>query len=167
MEDLQSYWSELNDNYLSHATRLGKDRLVVSAVVVAQDKVLLVRRSASDTYPGMWEFPGGGVDRDKAENVVEACRREVFEETGILLSDYPSGEVMVHPTRTALRVVLRFDLDQMPDISLSHEHDEARFLDLDDAKLTKVEGVIIHDTMRQENQGVMHVLFGNSVGNGE
>ena len=165
VNDTNDYWFKLNEHYISHASRLGKDRLVVSAVVCANNKVLVVRRSQEDTYPGLWEFPGGGVDDSKNENVVEACKREVSEETGIILPDCPSGEILVHPTRTALRVVLRFDLSDMPHVILSHEHDEARFLDLDEAKLTQVEGVIIHDSMRQENQGVMHVLFGNSMGN--
>lgn len=165
VNDTRDYWSKLNENYISHASRLGKNRLVVSAVISTDNKVLVVRRSKQDTYPGLWEFPGGGVDDIENENVVQAARREALEETGIVLPEYPSGEVVVHPTRTALRVVLRFDLDDKPEIILSDEHDEARFLDLDEAKLTKVEGVIIHDSMRQENQGVMHVLFGNSMGN--
>jgi len=167
VDDSREYWTTLNDHYISHAKRLGKDRLVVSAVVCAENKVLVVRRSKEDTYPGLWEFPGGGVDEHENETVVEACRRETFEETGITLPKAPSGEILAHPTRTALRVVLRFDLEEMPEIVLSHEHDEARFLDLDEAKLTQVEGVIIHDSMRQENQGVMHLLFGNSMGNDE
>lgn len=164
MNNISEYWAQLNEHYIAHALRLGRNRLVVSAVICAKDKVLVVRRSKQDTYPGLWEFPGGGIDDLEVESVVQACRREALEETGIVLSTFPSGEIMVHPTRTALRVVLRFDLEEKPEIRLSHEHDEARFLDLDEAKLTEVEGVIIHDSMRQENQGVMHLLFGNSMG---
>ena len=160
----EKYWENSHDSYISHAKRLGRDRLVVSAVVCAEDKVLLVRRAANDTYPGMWEFPGGGVDESENETTVEACRRETKEETGIDLPQFPTGEVLVHPTRTALRIVLRFDLEEIPNLLLSHEHDEALFLNLDEAKLTEIDNVIIHDTMRQENQGVMHLLFGNSMG---
>ncbi len=165
VNNIQDYWTSLNEHYIAHALRLGKNRLVVSAVICSQNKVLVVRRSKEDTYPGLWEFPGGGVDDVNGESVVQACRRESLEETGIDLPLFPSGEILVHPTRTALRVVLRFDLDGLPQISLSDEHDEARFLDLDEAKLTQVEGVIIHDSMRPENQGVMNLLFGNSMGN--
>ncbi|MFN8016113.1 MAG: NUDIX hydrolase [Acidimicrobiia bacterium] len=162
MEDLENYWDQLNDDYISHASRLGKNRLVVSAVICAEDKVLVVRRAKEDTYPGLWEFPGGGVD-EIGESVVQALRREVLEETGISLPEFPTGEVMVHPTRTALRIVLKFDLDKIMDVILSHEHDEYRFVDVDEAKTTFVDKDIIFEAMRQENQSVLCLVLGNSM----
>ncbi len=148
--------------------RLGRSRLVVSAVIYAENKVLLVRRAPHDSYPGMWEFPGGGVDDEiddeKGESVVDALRREVLEETGIVLPIFPTGEVLVHPTRTALRVVLRFDLESIPGVTLSDEHDEGRFLSLEEAKVTIVGNDIVHDTMRRENQRVMNMIFDNNMG---
>jgi 8-oxo-dGTP pyrophosphatase MutT (NUDIX family) len=155
-------WDKLNDDYISHANRLGRKRLVVSAVICAENKVLVVRRSKTDTYPGLWEFPGGGVD-EVGESVVAALKREVEEETGIELSDFPTEEVMVHPTRTALRIVLRFDLEKIPEIKLSHEHDEYRFVDVSDAKTTFVDKNTIFEAMRQENQSVLCLVLGNSI----
>lgn len=162
MQDLEKYWTTLNEDYISHSQRLGKNRLVVSAVIHAENKVLVVRRSKQDTYPGLWEFPGGGVD-EVGESVVEALRREVEEETSITLPPFPTGEVMVHPTRTALRIVLRFDLEKIPNVTLSEEHDEFRFVDVAEAKTTFVDKDIIFDAMRQENQSVLCLVLGNSM----
>lgn len=61
----------------------GIERLVVGAVIAdADDRVLLVRRAASDTFPGLWELPSGGVDA--GESLADAFVREVFEESGLV-----------------------------------------------------------------------------------
>lgn len=52
-------------------------------VVDGDDKVLLVRHSY---YPG-WTFPGGGVERSETLN--EALKKELDEETGVLLRGTP------------------------------------------------------------------------------
>jgi 8-oxo-dGTP diphosphatase len=54
---------------------------IVAAVVPVQDgKVALVRRGMNPGR-GLWVFPGGYVD--VGENVEDAARREVWEETGL------------------------------------------------------------------------------------
>ena len=65
-------WAHLNAQYESHANSLNKERLVVSGAPLNNNRVLVVRRSSNDSYPGMWEFPGGGVDND--ETVVGAIK---------------------------------------------------------------------------------------------
>jgi 8-oxo-dGTP diphosphatase len=55
-------------------------RLAVSAVVVAEGRVLLVRR-ARPPYRGRWAFPGGRVA--PGETLAAAVRREVREECGL------------------------------------------------------------------------------------
>lgn len=167
MPDSQrEYWEQVHGDYVARMQELDRDRLVVSAVICAEGKVLLVRRAPDDTYPGMWEYPGGGVDEinHDFEHIVDALRREVLEETGIALPELPTSEVLVHETRTALRIVLKFDLDKIPSVTLSHEHDQFRFLDLEEAKKTQVDGVIIFDTMRDENRDVLSIVSKNSIG---
>ena len=50
------------------------------AVIVEDGKILLCRLGSSSCDPGLWTLPGGGADF--GESPVEACRREVMEETG-------------------------------------------------------------------------------------
>ena len=54
------------------------------AVGVIQDslgRVLVARRSAQQHQGGLWEFPGGKVE--KGESVLDALHRELYEELGI------------------------------------------------------------------------------------
>jgi 8-oxo-dGTP diphosphatase len=54
----------------------------VGAVIVAGDKVLLIRR-AQEPLKGEWSLPGGAVEL--GETLEEAVRREVLEETGLAI----------------------------------------------------------------------------------
>lgn len=54
--------------------------LVVDAVIVQDEKILLVKRAAHLHEGGKWALPGGFVERD--ETAIEAVMREVLEETG-------------------------------------------------------------------------------------
>lgn len=165
------YWERAHLEYVDEMRRIGRERLVVSAVICAEGKVLLVRRSPHDTYPGMWEYPGGGVDKKQAsddqdfEHIVEALRREVKEETGIELPELPFGVVLVHETRTALRIVMRFDLEKIPEhTKLSDEHDMLGFFDEALAKSTLDGERSIFDAMRPENQEALSSIPQNNIG---
>lgn len=54
----------------------------VGAVVVDNGRLLMVKRGRPPGQ-GLWAVPGGKVDY--GESMVEAVRREVFEETGLLV----------------------------------------------------------------------------------
>lgn len=45
-------------------------------------RVLLLKRSSTVNNPGLWNFPGGGIELDK-ESWRGAASRELFEEAGI------------------------------------------------------------------------------------
>lgn len=51
---------------------------VVGAVIVADSKVLCAQRGATGQLAGLWEFPGGKVERD--ETPKQALEREISEE---------------------------------------------------------------------------------------
>ena len=54
-------------------------RDIVNAVLMQDDKVLLVRRSPHRlAYPGLWSFPGGHVEQDETlmERLSEKCARK-------------------------------------------------------------------------------------------
>jgi ADP-ribose pyrophosphatase YjhB (NUDIX family) len=57
---------------------------VGAAVVVFDDagRILLVKRAASATRPGLWSIPAGFVDY--GEEIREAAARELLEETGLV-----------------------------------------------------------------------------------
>jgi len=58
-------------------------RTAVGAIVFRDDKVLLVRR-ANPPGQGLWAIPGGRVEL--GETLKEAARREVREETGVIIN---------------------------------------------------------------------------------
>ncbi|KAI4725829.1 hypothetical protein E4T49_06427 [Aureobasidium sp. EXF-10728] len=60
----------------------GFTHVAVAAAVFHEDRLLLVQRAETDSYPGHWELPGGSADpTDKS--ISESVARELFEETGL------------------------------------------------------------------------------------
>jgi len=57
-----------------------RPRLTVDAIIVKEDKILLIKRG-HEPYRGYWALPGGFVEW--GETVEEALKREVMEETGL------------------------------------------------------------------------------------
>ena len=51
--------------------------------MLKDNKLLLGRRAANSTYPGLWCIPCGYVEYD--EDVYQAVVRECFEETGLVI----------------------------------------------------------------------------------
>ena len=64
--------------------KTGRPRIGVATIVVRGDEVLLGRRRNAHGE-GTWQFPGGHLEY--GESVVACARREVWEETGIRISD--------------------------------------------------------------------------------
>lgn len=85
----------------------GMAQCVQVAVGVVQDKagrILIARRPESAHQGGLWEFPGGKLER--AETVLQALDRELFEELDIrvestsplieIVHNYPDKQVCLH-----------------------------------------------------------------------
>jgi 8-oxo-dGTP diphosphatase len=60
-----------------------RPEVCVGAAIFRGDRILLLRRSSTVAYPGLWEMPGGHVE--PGEGLEAALRREVREETGYAL----------------------------------------------------------------------------------
>ncbi len=78
--------------------RQGKIRLGCSGVLFdeSREKVLLTRRADN----GHWCLPSGGVE--PGESVAEACERETWEETGLLVSVERLTSVFSSPDRLVI-----------------------------------------------------------------
>ncbi|MBT3293420.1 NUDIX hydrolase [Candidatus Peregrinibacteria bacterium] len=62
----------------------GIQKLVVGAAISDGDKILILIRSDNDSFlAGYAEIPGGGVEKEQGETIIEALERETKEETGL------------------------------------------------------------------------------------
>jgi len=58
---------------------------VTGAIIQKDNKFLIGRRGPNEKSPGLWEFPGGKIERN--ENAYEAVIREIKEETNLTISN--------------------------------------------------------------------------------
>lgn len=74
----------MKDQELKYCYKYPRLGMTVDAIIVAQnfsqDMVLLIQRKFGP-FEGVWALPGGFVGME--ETLMEACQRELFEETGI------------------------------------------------------------------------------------
>jgi 8-oxo-dGTP pyrophosphatase MutT (NUDIX family) len=66
------------------------DRLVVSALIFCQERLLVIQRAKTDTFPGCWEVPGG-MCHVNDETIFHGLAREVYEEAGLQMVEVKSG----------------------------------------------------------------------------
>jgi 8-oxo-dGTP diphosphatase len=71
--------------------------VVVNAIILKDNKLLLTKRSPRITEGNKWSLVGGFVDRD--ENLEEAIKREIFEETGYRTTEIKLYMVLDKPDR--------------------------------------------------------------------
>jgi 8-oxo-dGTP diphosphatase len=75
---------DMENQDLKYCYKYPRAAVTVDAIVVAQnysqDMVLLIQRKFGP-FEGLWALPGGFIELD--ETLGEACKRELFEETGI------------------------------------------------------------------------------------
>ena len=72
-------------------------KLTVDCVIHDPDKGIVFIRRKNDPYKGQYALPGGFVDI--GETVEDACRREVLEETGLVVKDIKMIGVYSDPGR--------------------------------------------------------------------
>lgn len=135
-------------------------KVVVSALVWAANKVLLMKRAKNfsklDYGKGVWDLPGGGVEF--GEDMIKALEREMTEETGIkpdpsvalktiLSYTIQDGKNITH----RVNIIYALELDSRPDITLSGEHSEFIFTD-------NVEGLKDMDMLEPVREMLAHQL---------
>jgi ADP-ribose pyrophosphatase YjhB (NUDIX family) len=116
----------------------------VKAVIVRDDKVLLVRGDAPRDF---WDTPGGRVDDD--ENIMQTLDRELHEElpniTNYTMNRLVHAERIHRDVEGELSLVLLFylveaEFDGEPQIS--EEHTEIRWIPLEEARKIATSSVI-------------------------
>lgn len=105
-------------------------RLVVGAGIRHNDRLLIVRRAATEDFlPEYWEIPGGGVD--EGETLLQALGRELQEETGLIIQSIDSlvGQFDYHLTKGPCRQFTILLNVTNPDIRLNpQEHDAFKWI---------------------------------------
>ena len=115
----------------------------VTAFIYYEDLVLILKRSEKDDkFPGYYELPGGTLEF--GEDPVQGLDREIREETGLavkILNPYWCFSHMFTDTgRQWIDIqYLAVILDDNPEVKLSPEHVEARWIGEDElGKITKI-----------------------------
>ncbi|MCX7046891.1 MAG: A/G-specific adenine glycosylase [Candidatus Sumerlaeota bacterium] len=80
-----------------------ESRIAVIGVLKERGRVLIARRPEGKRFAGMWEFPGGKVE--KGETLEAALAREFKEETGLVIMTGEKLAVIKH-TYTKFRIAL-------------------------------------------------------------
>lgn len=113
----------------------GIEQQVVGGVIDRAGRVLVIRRALSDHMGGQWELPSGKVD--PGEDLLTALRREILEETGLVVDrvaaylgsfDYVSRGIRMRQHNWAV-TVLRHE----PVVLNPEEHDAYRWTAPDEA----------------------------------
>ena len=128
--------------------------LGANAIITCNGKLLLEKRRDSD----VWGLVGGGVK--KYETEVQAMAREVYEELGIRIPKERFKKLAVYgePGRIAayrdgsvwrmVIVVFGLELEDEPDMVISHESRDLRFFTKEELKDIKI--VITHSDIVED-----------------
>ncbi len=106
----------------------------VKGFIMNGHRVLLVRRSRSNRYPGVWEIPGGRLEDN--ETLEEGLKREILEEVGIVAEvKFP---VKVHHFERSdnqeIHMVSFLCSASDHQVKLSEEHDDFVWATLEEAR---------------------------------
>ncbi len=91
-------------------------------------KFLTIKRSYGDTSAGMWENPGG--KKEINEDIRDTLKRELLEETGIVVEDYRMLYASsINEERNPFMIIGFLVVTEQEKIELSYEHIEYRWVD--------------------------------------
>ncbi len=125
MKLLFENWREFinkDSNYnVSEAKDINK---IAKAVIVKDNKALILLRASSEKKGGRWDLPGGHLN--EGEELMEGLLREVYEETGLTLAE-PVESLYTKENTSFFKAGM-----PQEDIKLSHEHTEYKFISVDE-----------------------------------
>ena len=129
------------EHLIIEAKRQGFNIGICAKIVDEKGRILLLQRSTEDYCPGVWEMPGGGVDKD--EDLLTALKRELWEEAGIELSDTitPVDYFDFYNIETGkIKRKICYLLPMTGKVCLSNDHSAYQFFTIDEIKNLVVEG---------------------------
>jgi 8-oxo-dGTP diphosphatase len=108
---------------------------VAACYLEVDNKLLLLQRADSKSEPGRWGVPAGKLE--KGETPEQAAIRELSEETGIALErssqiQYMGALYIRKPEIDYVYHRFRVQVDHVPDVRLSNEHDNYKWASLKD-----------------------------------
>ena len=118
-----------------------KVKLSVCGLIVYNGTVLIVKRSDNDDFlPGIWEFPGGGVEKN--ESLKQTLIRELQEEIQTDVStanikmigiseEFSDGEKFERDIQFNYEIVF----SEKPNITLSSEHSDFDWINKCDERI--------------------------------
>ena len=103
---------------------------VVAGVIYKEDKFLIAQRNLKKSQGGLWEFPGGKVEKNETHE--QALKREIKEEfnADIRVDKYIGENVHHYPEKDIKLVFYKATL-LSPKIDLL-EHEDFRWITKDD-----------------------------------
>lgn len=100
---------------------------VAACYLEINNKLLLLQRAQGKLEPGKWGVPAGKLENN--ETPEDAAKREFLEETGISLENHSriqrlNSLYIRKPEVDYVYHVFKVQLDQMPEVHLSDEHQD-------------------------------------------
>lgn len=112
-------------------------QIVVGAVIIDQEKVLLLQRNANESvYPNLWELPSG--KKEPLEKSIDALVREVREETGLIIIsaepffvfDYQIEKLL--ETRDSIQINYLATVNDYHTVNISEEHQNFTWVNMEE-----------------------------------
>lgn len=117
-------------------------KIAVGGLLVKNNKVLVVRRSFAEKYlTGYYELPGGKIDF--GDSPKESLEREFMEEVNLKVNPLCPYRVFTYISdsgnRHTVELVYRVKLDDdVENIKLSEEHDDFKWISIEDIEKLKM-----------------------------
>lgn len=103
---------------------------VTAAIWIENGRVLIARRRPGASYAGLWEFPGGKVQR--RESPEECLKREIEEELGIRVEvEQFFGESIYADEDKTIRL-LAYRVGSASGVPAANDHAELSWVKMDD-----------------------------------
>ncbi|OAH54359.1 MULTISPECIES: (deoxy)nucleoside triphosphate pyrophosphohydrolase [Bacillaceae] len=101
-------------------------RVVGAVIENEQHQILCALRSPDMTFPNLWEFPGGKIEKD--ETPEESLRREIIEELACTVEVEKKIEEVTHEYEAVIVNLLTYKCRIIDGTPTAEEHAELRWV---------------------------------------